>query len=59
MIEVYEQEIKEPPFEHCFNCGKTTMHWYEPNDVAVCPDCAKVLSAHDVPTKKQWFEKSK
>lgn len=52
--------VREPeefgrPTERCAFCWRRTAYWYEPKDVAVCRECAKKVSAKDVPSKAEWW----
>lgn len=42
--------------ELCCFCWKPTRFWYEPNDVAVCPEDAATHDPSDVPTKEAWCD---
>lgn len=42
------------PAENCAFCFTPTRYWYTKKDVAVCPDCASVERARDVPSKSAW-----
>ena len=43
--------------ERCCMCRKPTRYWYNPKDVAVCPECAKHTSPDDLPSKADWIAK--
>ena len=47
--------------ELCCLCRTPTRWWYGtgPDNVAVCPDCAKTATHKDLPTKEQWFKKER
>lgn len=45
--------------ERCCMCRAKTRYWYRPNDVAMCPSCAKVTRRYQVPTKAEWIAKER
>ena len=56
MIKVVKDDFPSyMPGEPCALCTKPTNYWYEPHDVAVCPECAKTASVADVPSKRDWL----
>ena len=44
------------PLEPCSVCFTETGYWYEPKDVALCPCCAKKISADKIPNKDKWLQ---
>jgi hypothetical protein len=40
--------------ERCAFCRAKTRYWFAPKDVAVCPTCAEIKTASQVPTKRDW-----
>lgn len=52
-----------PPYEHCCICDQPTPYWYKKGtrnitmNVALCPNCAKITKANQLPTKKEWCAK--
>jgi hypothetical protein len=45
------------PAEHCCFCFGRTRYWNKRRDVAVCPDCAKVRKAAEIPPKAVWCDR--
>lgn len=43
-------------FENCAMCFHLTDGWYEENDVALCPTCAKKFCDSDIPNKEDWLD---
>lgn len=41
--------------ERCTLCNKPTRYWYTPRNVPLCPDCAVVSKASDLPNKRLKF----
>jgi hypothetical protein len=62
MIKVVREPEEETrnwgALEQCCFCWKRTPFWYEPKDVAVCPECAETHKAKDVPKKEIWCEQA-
>lgn len=40
--------------ELCFKCWQGTNYWFTPKDVACCQECAKTVTAEEVPSKEEW-----
>ena len=53
MIPLIQDDIG-PPFEQCCFCFKPTPFWYQPKDVACCPECGEVHEPAEVPSKVEW-----
>lgn len=56
---IHDQESTSEPAEHCAFCKAPTHYWYVPKDVAVCPTCAEVRNADDVPCKRDWINSNR
>ncbi len=48
---------EESILENCCVCRKSCNTWYKPKDVAMCPDCAKIVKEADIPDKLDWIIK--
>lgn len=42
--------------EQCCRCFQPTPYWYTPFDVALCQMCAALVTAEQLPTKRQWCD---
>lgn len=60
-----DPDPEETFLENCCFCRKTTRYWTnlvsrKPGDqVACCPECAKVAEPDDVPTKEVWWRRER
>jgi len=47
--------------EKCCLCRKPTRYWWGTGalNVALCPDCAKITKAIELPTKAEWCTKER
>jgi hypothetical protein len=45
--------------ERCCCCWQPTSFWHAPSDVALCPDCAVLVSPGELPEKRQWCDESR
>jgi hypothetical protein len=52
-------DLADEPAERCCMCRARTRYWYEPKDVALCPSCAEVTAAKNVPSKETWCEQER
>lgn len=43
--------------ENCAICRRESRTWFLPKDVALCPECAAIVSEEDIPSKIDWILK--
>lgn len=55
----HDQEPASEPAEPCAFCKAPTRYWFKPKDVAVCPSCAELRTADEVPCKRDWINSNR
>jgi hypothetical protein len=48
---------EESILENCSACRRPCNTWFLPKDVALCSECAEIVSEEDIPSKLDWILK--